>query len=165
MAAEELRRVARQAGGPEFKNGLDHRFRQMQRGKGIQAVQKQRLQFRIRHILLGYELRRLSKIAPQGQLGQLPPQALKELQCVGLVDGVFSFVFKQGEFPKGQQLAWGNERAVLPAQPPGLDGQLTIVLGQHRQKGVVVIVVRHPQDDGSDRQIHGVPPVAGLAYT
>lgn len=123
MAAGEVGGIAGQAGGAQLEHGLDLTFRQAKPGKGVQAVEQQRLQLRVRHILLRKDLRNLCKIRTQRQLGQIPAQGRKQLDGLGFVDGVLSPVFKQRELPVGKQLARGDQRAVFPPRPRRLHGE------------------------------------------
>ena len=163
MAAGEVGGIAGQAGGAQLEHGLDLAFRKIEFGKGIQAVEQQRLQLRVRHILLRENLRNLGKIRTQRQLGQVPAQGRKQLDGLGFVDGVLSPVFKQRKLPVGKQLARSNQRAVFPPQSPRLHGQPAMAAGQHGQQGVLVIVVRNSQDDALNRQIHGFPPICACS--
>ena len=151
------------SGVAQLEHGLDLTFRKIELGKGVQAVEQQRLQLRVRHILLRKDLRNLCKIRSQRQLGQVPAQRRKQLDGLGFVDGVLSPVFKQREFPVGKQLARGDQRTVFPPQSPRLHGQSAMAAGQHGQQGVLVIVVRNSQDDALNRQIHGFPPICACS--
>ena len=65
MAPHQIRRVARQAGGPQLKDGFHLVKGELQLRQRIQAIQQQGLQLRRGIILLREYLCHLGKIAGQ----------------------------------------------------------------------------------------------------
>ena len=158
-ASGQLRQIARQTDGPQFKHGLDHRLGLVEGTQGIQAVEQQRQQFRVGTVLLGNGLRHLGEIAGQRKQFNVLPQGRELLLGHRLRNGQIAPLLRHGKFRIGQQLTGRLKGAAAAPDATGFHGHRSMVPGKHRQQPVMLFVVGLPQNDALGLPVHGFLPV------